>query len=162
MSQTNSTPMQQLNQIDMNEVFAMAQTLVSTQTTKPTLKDKLKSRKFWISVAGVASGVCGILNADGNTTAMVIFTILQIVSIVVYCLAEGTIDATRAKQIAEAATILIDMIGGSVNPEDYVNDNLGISTCTTDTQPGMIGYNAPVKSAPTATQDEKIPAEFRA
>lgn len=162
MSQANSTQMQQKNQIETAEVLAMAQALVDAQTNKPTLKEKLKSRKFWTAIAGIASGIFGILNANGNTTAMVVFVILQIASVVAYCVAEGTIDAARAKQLAEAAAVLIEMLGGSINAEDYVNGNLGISTCSTDDQPETIEHCDPAENGPAAPQDETIPVEFRA
>ena len=96
----------------------MAQTLLDTQTNTPTLKSKLKSRKFWLAAAGCIAGICGMIGFNDNLTAIIIFAVLEIVSIVAYCISEGMIDASRTKQLLTAAMTLIEIIGGSADAKE--------------------------------------------
>ena len=81
---------------------------------------------------------------------MVVFVILQIASVVAYCVAEGTIDAARAKQLAEE-------IGKDLMSRGGIKASLAYNkNCT--------AYEAfyPAEDGPAAPQDETIPVEFRA
>lgn len=108
------------------ELIKLANQLVETQTKRPTFKEKIKSRKFWIAAAGSICGICGMIGLNQNTTAMIVFAVLEIVSILAYCISEGMIDAKRSRQLAEAASTLFEMIAGSINADDYVKDNYDI------------------------------------
>ena len=56
------------------------------------MKAKLTSRKLWVAIAGIISGIVLIVN--GNTVEG---TSTLVASIVGYLLAERLIDATRVK-----------------------------------------------------------------
>ncbi|MCM1294986.1 MAG: hypothetical protein NC311_05545 [Muribaculaceae bacterium] len=112
MSQTNSTTAQLQSLMTSNEqLLALAQTIVESQNTKVSLKDKLKSRKFWMSVAGFVAGLMGMIGCKDNVIALAVFGIVEIVSILVYCFSEGTVDSARAKNLAEATATFIEMLG---------------------------------------------------
>lgn len=78
------------------------QQILDSFTTTPGLAQKLKSRKFWLAVAGLFIGICGILGWGNNPYAVAIFTALQVISIVVYCMSEGKIDAERIQAMGNA------------------------------------------------------------
>ena len=78
------------------------QQILDSFTTTPGLAQKLKSRKFWLAVAGLFIGICGILGWGDNPYAVAIFTALQVISIVVYCMSEGKIDAERIQAMGNA------------------------------------------------------------
>lgn len=110
MSQTNLTT-EQLQSLENNEqLIALAQAIIEAQTTKPTLKDKLTSRKFWMSVAGFVAGLMGMIGFKENVIALVVFGIIEIVSILAYCFSEGGVDSVRAKNLAEATATFINML----------------------------------------------------
>ena len=61
-----------------------------------TIKSKLTSRKFLVTVAGVISGIVLILNgssSEGVTTV--------VASVVAYLAAEGLVDIAAVKKAAE-------------------------------------------------------------
>lgn len=58
---------------------------------------KLSSRKFWFALAGFVTGVIAFV-ANPTTDAQVISAlILQLGSVVAYCIGEGIADAAHAK-----------------------------------------------------------------
>lgn len=107
----------------------MAQDLVAVQTTKPDLKTKLKSRKFWLAAAGCIAGLLGMIGCSDNVIAIAIFAVLEIVSIVVYCcFCEGKVDNEHAQKLIDATMHLLEIIGGRRNAKDEADkamqDNL--------------------------------------
>lgn len=78
------------------------QQILDSFTTTPGIVQKLKSRKFWLAIAGLFIGICGTLGWGDNPYAVAIFTALQIISIVVYCMSEGKIDAERIQAMGNA------------------------------------------------------------
>ncbi len=58
---------------------------------------KLTSRKFWLAVAGVATGVAVALGADATEIEAVAGTITALVSAVGYIITEGKVDAANVK-----------------------------------------------------------------
>ncbi|MCM1230261.1 MAG: hypothetical protein NC489_09010 [Ruminococcus flavefaciens] len=95
----------------MEHLTGLTDKMVSSQTTPQTILNKLKSRKFWMALIGAAAGVCGMLNSNGNITAILIFVVLEIVSILGYFFTEGTIDNTRTKELMQMATQIAAIIG---------------------------------------------------
>ena len=122
-----SNPTTQLSDEHTTALINMAQDLVTAQTTKPDFKTKLKSRKFWLSAAGCIAGVMGMVGCSDNAIAVAIFAVLEILSIAVYCISEGKIDAKRTEQLIDAATMLMEIIGGKRDPKEEadkaINDN---------------------------------------
>lgn len=86
------------------------QQILDSFTSTPGLVQKLKSRKFWLAIAGLFIGICGILGWGNNPYAVVIFTTLQVISIVVYCMSEGKIDAERIQAMGNAIENLSDAL----------------------------------------------------
>lgn len=64
-------------------------------------KQKLSSRKLWACVAGVAMGAAMIFGLDQEIIGTVSGALMSVVSLVVYIVTEGKIDAQ-----AVAATIV--------------------------------------------------------
>lgn len=58
-------------------------------------KQKLTSRKMWMGVAGVVSGLCLIITADENTSQMVSGVVLELGSVIAYIIGEGLVDSSR-------------------------------------------------------------------
>ena len=58
-------------------------------------KQKLTSRKLWMGVAGVVSGMCLIITADENTSQMVSGVVLELGSVIAYIIGEGLVDSSR-------------------------------------------------------------------
>lgn len=106
-----------------SEVIDLAGELIKASVSKPGLKEKLHSRKFWISLAGVVAGICGIVGCSDNTTAIIVFAILEIISVAGYCITEGSIDKARASHLLDSALDMIDMIQGNTTP-DPVDEQL--------------------------------------
>lgn len=95
----------------MEHLTAMTTKITNAQTTPQTFFSKLKSRKFWMALIGAAAGVCGMLNSNGNVTAILIFVVLEVCSIFGYFFTEGTIDNTRTKELIQMANQIAAIIG---------------------------------------------------
>lgn len=61
------------------------------------MKAKLTSRKLWVAIAGIISGI--VLMANGNTVEG---ASTLVASVVGYLLAEGFIDAKRVKTVIDS------------------------------------------------------------
>lgn len=57
---------------------------------------KLTSRKLWVALAGVATGIATMLGAESNDIATVSGAVLSAASILGYLTAEASVDAARA------------------------------------------------------------------
>lgn len=57
---------------------------------------KLTSRKFWMAVAGIITGLCVAFGGDAGEIQSVAGTVAAVVSAVAYIMAEGKVDASRA------------------------------------------------------------------
>ena len=119
---TSQASLQTMNQSANAELVALAKSMLEKQNTPQTLKDKLKSRKFWLATAGCAAGLCGMIGFNDNITAIVVFAVLEVVSIVAYCISEGMVDSTRVTAIMEAIITIVEMSGGSVDAEKVAQD----------------------------------------
>lgn len=56
---------------------------------------KLTSRKFWMSLAGVVTGIAMILGAETNEINTVAGAVMSLVSIITYVITEGKVDAAN-------------------------------------------------------------------
>lgn len=59
-------------------------------------KRKLSSRKFWMAIAGLVSGIMIYCGKSENEAAQVTGLIMSVASVISYILAEGMIDAANA------------------------------------------------------------------
>lgn len=64
--------------------------------TKEQIIRKLTSRKLWLSVAGLVSGLVLAFGGEAGVAETVSGVILQLASVVGYLLAEGLADANNA------------------------------------------------------------------
>ena len=64
-------------------------------------KKKLSSRKFWLAVVGLVTGVLALFKMPESETAQIGGIIMAVGSVVSYILAEGWIDASSAGYIYE-------------------------------------------------------------
>lgn len=71
---------------------------------------KLTSRKLWLAIAGIATGVAVALGADGSEISTVAGAITALVSAVTYIITEGKIDAEGVKNAVENTQTAIEVI----------------------------------------------------
>ena len=71
---------------------------------------KLTSRKLWLAIAGVATGISLSLGADASDIQSVAGAVTSIVSAVTYIITEGMIDAARVKNAADATQEAVETI----------------------------------------------------
>lgn len=64
-------------------------------------KRKLSSRKFWIAVVGLVSGIMIALGRTEQEAAQIGGIIMSAASVISYILAEGMIDAANAGYVYE-------------------------------------------------------------
>lgn len=63
---------------------------------------KLKSRKFWAALLGIAVGVGLSFGVDGDSITNVAGAVTALLSVVTYIYTEGKIDAAAVSAAAEA------------------------------------------------------------
>ena len=73
---------------------------------------KLSSRKLWIAIAGVATGIAMALGVNSSEIESVTGAVTAIVSAVAYILAESKIDAERVKTAVEATQQAVETVKG--------------------------------------------------
>lgn len=81
---------------------------------------KLTSRKLWMALAGVATGIAMALGADSTDVSTIAGAVTVLISAVTYIVVEGKVDAEGVKNtilaIQEAADTIQD--GGDDNGTD--------------------------------------------
>lgn len=65
---------------------------------------KLASRKMWLAIAGVATGVAMALGASQSEISIVAGAVTAIASVITYITTEGKLDAAALAKAAAAAT----------------------------------------------------------
>lgn len=73
---------------------------------------KLTSRKLWMAIAGVATGLALVLGVDGGEISDVAGAVTAVASVITYIITEGKIDAESVKNAIESAENAVDAIGG--------------------------------------------------
>ena len=63
---------------------------------------KLGSRKLWLAVAGVFTGIAIIVGVDASTIETVAGAVTTLISAVTYIIVEGKVDANRVKTAIES------------------------------------------------------------
>jgi len=58
---------------------------------------KLSSRKLWVAIAGIATGIAVALGADGGEIETVAGAITALASAITYIVVEGKVDAESVK-----------------------------------------------------------------
>lgn len=75
-----------------------------------TIISKLSSRKLWMAIAGVATGIAMALGVDGGDINTVAGAITALVSVVTYIITEGKVDAESVKNAVEGTQSAIEVI----------------------------------------------------
>ena len=88
------------------------------KTTLQTILRKLTSRKLWLALAGVATGIAMAFGVDGGDVATVAGAVTAVLSVTTYVAAEGRVDAAAVGQTAEQ----IRPAAGLMNGESGVDD----------------------------------------
>jgi len=78
---------------------------------------KLTSRKLWLALAGVATGIAMALGASSSEIATIAGAVTTLVSVVAYIVTEGKIDAERVKVTIEVIQDAKDIISGGEESE---------------------------------------------
>lgn len=60
---------------------------------------KLTSRKLWLAIAGVATGVAMVLGVEGSEITTVAGAVTALASVITYIVTEGKIDAESVKSL---------------------------------------------------------------
>lgn len=76
---------------------------------------KLSSRKLWLAIAGVATGIAMALGVEATDVSTVAGAITALVSVVTYIVTEGKVDAEGVKHVIELTE---DVIGILEEEED--------------------------------------------
>ena len=74
---------------------------------------KLSSRKLWMAIAGVASGIAMAFGADGTEINSVAGAVTVLFSVVTYIYTEGKVDAESVKNAIVAVQEGIETIEGT-------------------------------------------------
>ena len=73
---------------------------------------KLTSRKLWMAIAGVATGIALALGADANEIQTITGAVTALISAVAYIITEGKVDAERVKTAVEGVQDAVEVIEG--------------------------------------------------
>ena len=72
------------------------------------IKEKLTSRKFWVTLVSILTGVAQLLGADGELAEILGGVALALIPSVIYVITEGKIDAESAKSLIKDASADLD------------------------------------------------------
>ena len=70
---------------------------------------KLTSRKLWLAIAGIATGVFIALGGDASEIETVAGAVTALVSAVSYIIVEGRVDAESVKTAVEATQNAVEL-----------------------------------------------------
>ena len=77
-----------------------------------TIVKKLTSRKLWMAIAGVATGIAMVLGVDGTEISTVAGGVVALLSAMTYIIIEGKVDAESVKNAVLGAQEAVDAIQG--------------------------------------------------
>ena len=77
---------------------------------------KLSSRKLWMAIAGVATGIAMALGVDSTEIGTIAGAVTALLSVVTYIYVEGKVDAEGVKNAVVATQDAVDLIEGD-DPE---------------------------------------------
>ena len=77
------------------------------------IMQKLTSRKLWMAIAGVATGIAMALGADGSEVITIAGAVTTIITTVTYVIIEGRIDAERIKNAIVGGQTIVDTLEGT-------------------------------------------------
>lgn len=71
---------------------------------------KLTSRKLWLAIAGVSTGIAMVLGANASDIQSVAGAITSLVAAVAYIVVEGRVDAARVGKATQAVQDAVDAV----------------------------------------------------
>lgn len=71
---------------------------------------KLTSRKLWLAIAGIATGIAVALGADSNEITTIAGAVTALISAVTYIIVEGKVDAESVKTTIIAVEEAVETI----------------------------------------------------
>ena len=74
---------------------------------------KLSSRKLWMAIAGVATGIAMALGVDTSEIGTIAGAVTALISVVTYIYVEGKVDAEGVKNVIVATQEAVDIIEGA-------------------------------------------------
>lgn len=81
-------------------------------------KRKLTSRKFWLAVVGLVSGLMMAFKVDAETIETISGVIMAAASVIAYTIGEGLADAANGTYSVEGVTRNEPMYGGTIEDKD--------------------------------------------
>lgn len=78
---------------------------------------KLCSRKLWMAIAGVATGISMVLGVEGTEISTVAGGVVAVLSCITYIVTEGKIDAEGVKNAVLGAQAVVDTVQGGDDGE---------------------------------------------
>lgn len=76
------------------------------------LIQKLTSRKLWMALAGVVTGIAIALGADSTEIETIVGAVTTLISAVIYIITEGKVDAESVKNTIIKVQGAIDALEG--------------------------------------------------
>ena len=73
---------------------------------------KLTSRKLWLAIAGVTTGIAMILGVNGSDITSVAGAVTALASVITYIITEGKIDAESVKTAVDNTQSAVETIEG--------------------------------------------------
>lgn len=73
---------------------------------------KLTSRKLWLAIAGVVTGIALVFGVDGGDISTVAGAITTLASVITYIISEGKVDAESVKKAIESTEKAVETIKG--------------------------------------------------
>lgn len=93
---------------------------------------KLTSRKFWIGIAGIVSGLVIIFGFADTSAETISGAILTIGSALGYMITEGIVDAKHVGQILEGAEIIVEEVKDKLDGSEKAVSGDGIADTERD------------------------------
>ena len=78
-----------------------------------TILMKLSSRKLWMAIAGIASGIAMALGAEATEVGTVAGAVTTLISVVTYIVVEGKVDAEGVKNAIIEVQGAVDTLEGT-------------------------------------------------
>lgn len=73
---------------------------------------KLTSRKLWMAIAGIVTGIAMALGAETTDVSTVAGAVTALVSVVTYIITEGKVDAESVKNTIVEVQEAVDVLDG--------------------------------------------------
>ena len=70
-------------------------------------KRKLTSRKFWLALIGLVSGLLMAFKVDGDTVEVISGVIMSAASVIAYTIGEGLADAANAEPVTLPVPLIV-------------------------------------------------------